>query len=714
MRDEDKMDDANLIPKTSPLLNKLKRALRGEVSARTVALETLRRSRVLLQVRRERATLKQLDQRPARLRKEFARLSPSDLLLHFRTRKSPRFLPGFGDSSELTAQLQQELFADETTHLIENANRISSEHRWPLLGYGELAYGDPIDWRRDLISNEVWPLDYHVDLNLARESMDVRVLWELNRLSHFVTLGRAYAVTRDELLAEEFFVQLESWRMQNPVGRGPSWACAMEVALRAMNLLAAFELFRSSPALDENRLMQILAIFEAHGSHIRRNFEFSYIATSNHYLSDVVGLMWLGIMLPELAAGDRWREIGKREVLREMEVQILDDGADFESSTGYHRFVLELFLYSFILCRANQIEMPERFWRKLLSMLIYLRNYTRPDGRAPLIGDTDSGQALPIVKRTADDHSYLLAVGAAFLQDSGLKPDNDHGLNEELLWILGPEGVRRYQELAPDRDNLVSKAFTDAGTFILRKGDLYLLLNTSGSGVKGRGSHGHNDALSIEVSVCGTSFIVDPGTYVYRTDLHERHLFRSTAYHSTIEIDGAEQNTTNEDMPFVIGNEARPRVLIWETSNERDCVVAEHDGYARFGGSISHRRTVEFNKRDDYWIVEDLLTGIGNHAVRVFFQFSNDVDVNAHDETSVQALHKKSGAWLYVMSIDLNQAPALESRFISREYGAKIPSIAAVWDCHTLFPVTMRWAIVPVCPGADPIKRLEVVQMLRK
>ena len=703
----------NYNPHSTPLLSKLRRVLRGEVHVSTVAREAWRRSRVALQQRHERATLDQFDKRPARLHRDFARLSASALLHHFRKRATPQFLPGFDAPADEIAELQQSLFPLETAQLIESAARIARGHRWPLLAYGERDFGDPIEWRRDIVSGEIWPLDYHVDVNLAREGSDVRVLWELNRLSHLVTLGRAYTLTRDEQLAEAFFVQLESWRAQNPVGRGPNWACAMEVALRAMNLLAAFQLFRSSPSLNEERLMQLLAMFDAHGAHIHRNSEFSYIATSNHYLSDIVGLLWLGIMLPELEAAKRWSDVGKREMLREMEVQILDDGADFEASTGYHRFVLELFLYSFILCRANQSEISERYWRKLHAMLTYVRGYLRPDGRAPLIGDTDSGQVLPIVKRDADDHAYVLAVGASFLKDSRFKPDEGGAITEDLLWILGSEGVREYQELPVNSVAETSMAFADAGTYVMREGDLYLLFNASGSGVKGRGSHGHNDVLSIEVSACGTSFIVDPGTYVYRTDLSERNLFRSTAYHSTIDVDGIEQNTIYKELPFVIGDEAHPRVLRWETNEERDLVVAEHDGYARLSSPVKHRRTVELNKLERYWIIEDALFGEGIHDFRAHFHFAGELDVSIRDHTNVQARDTKSGARLFVMTVDLNEPPTLEPRFASREYGAKIPSIAARWTCSSSLPLVVRWAIVPVHASDDEGRRLNLMARLR-
>jgi hypothetical protein len=134
------------------------------------------------------------------------------------------------------------------------------------------------------------------------------------------------------------------------------------------------------------------------------------------------------------------------------------------------------------------------------------------------------------------------------------------GVRTELLWFLGEQGLRDYDALTASEAG-VSRAFPNAGVYLLRHQDLYLHFNAGGIGVNGRGSHGHNDALSIEVSAGGTAFIVDPGSYVYTANLHERNLFRSTAWHSTVQVDGAEQNTIDERVPFVIGNEAQLKYL---------------------------------------------------------------------------------------------------------------------------------------------------------
>jgi uncharacterized heparinase superfamily protein len=686
-------------------ISAIKRTLRGEVRTSTAALEAVRRMNVSLSRRRERAQLEQLNRQPARLTPEFARMSRAELLAHFRARQSPEFFPGLVDATN-TARLQREIFPDETKQLLAQAERIAKDHCWSLLGFGEKCFGrDEINWHRDPLSGIEWPLDYHADINLFRgDGSDARVLWELNRLSHLITLGRAYALTKDEAFAKEFLRQVRSWRAQNPVARGANWACAMEVALRAINLLAAFSLFLPSPHFDEDALAELLMIFDQHGTHIRRNLEYSHIATSNHYMCDVAGLLWLGIMLPELQDASEWREFGLRELLNEVDKQILADGADSESSTGYHRLKLELLLYSFVLCRANDIDIEEKYWHKVRRMAEYTRAYLRPDGRAPLIGDSDSGQFFPIVKRSGDDHAYVLDIvdalgthASGMLSGEGARTESEHAggvRTQELLWLLGERGMRDFKSLPPAHASQ-SQAFPGAGIYTLRDDDLYLLFNASGCGLNGRGSHGHNGALSIEISAGGSAFIIDPGSYVYTADLHERHLFRSTAYHSTVQVDGIEQNTTEETMPFVIGDEAHPRVIKWETNAEFDQVVAEHNGYRRLPEPVTHRRSVRFEKSSRYWLIEDSFSGEGAHDFAFRFHCASGIDVQVSPDGNLQLCDKINDACLLIAPLTESGRPVLESGFVSTDYGRKESSIIVCWRERGSGPLRKSWALIP-------------------
>src|SRR6185369_8613471 len=123
------------------------------------------------------------------------------------------------------------------------------------------------------------------------------------------------------------------------------------------------------------------------------------------------------------------------------------------------------FLYSFVFRRLNEDhseptedDIPAGSWNKLHQMLIYVRSYLRPDGFAPLIGDTDSGLVLPMHKRRADDHAYLLAIGAVLFNDPGLRLPGVEP-PEELFCILGEEGVRKFQEMSPSDQYGGSRVF---------------------------------------------------------------------------------------------------------------------------------------------------------------------------------------------------------------------------------------------------------------
>lgn len=697
------------------IFRKLRRALRGEVSPRTAVWETVRRSNAAMRKKRERGDLPEQGKRAARLAPGFASLSPATLLQHFKQRNEPCFFPGF-DSSDAIDASTSPLFADDSAEVLAAADRIISERSWPLFGNANHQF---IDWHRDPFSGYDWPLDFYGDIQLLRnDGSDVRVVWELNRLGHLLTLARAFSRSGEQRFSEEFFREVESWDSRNPFGHGVNWNCAMEVALRAINLLGAFAVFRRAPDLDDEKLAQLLRIFEQHGKFIYDHLEFSYVATSNHYLSNVAGLLWLGIMLPELAEAAAWKSFGLRELLREMDKQILPDGANYESSTGYHRLVLELFCYSFVLCRLNGVAIEERYWQKLQQMFRYLNAYLRPDGYAPLLGDTDSGRVFPICHRRGDDHGYLLALGAVLFADSQLKDDRPK-VAPELLWLLGAHGVGKYQTLTANNSGVASQQFPDAGISVLRDADLFLLFNASGAGLNGRGSHGHNDALSIEVSACGRPFIVDPGTYVYTADLHQRHLFRSTAYHSTVEVDGLDQNSTLEEMPFVIGNEAAPQIQDFDLGSEIEAVTAQHYGYRRLPQPVTHLRRVVFNKERRFWSLLDKFSGEGDHDLAFRFHFAPglEVQVESHnflgdawpESHIVRVLDKSTGARLLIAADQVNglysQQPELEDRFSSLDYGAKASSQSVRWSLRTDLPFAFSFMIVPVCNEEDEMAR---------
>jgi hypothetical protein len=684
--------------------SKIRTAFRGRVPLSRLPQEALRRKRLSGHLRSEKRDLDKIAATPARLSLNFGSLSEAQRLEHFRRRERPCLWPGIDSDGRIYGPA-----AGESERSQAAAREIIRNSTWELAGFQSLRFDTENVWRRDPISGHDWGLGHHPEIELFRaDGSDVRVLWELNRFGHAVTLALAFSATGDEEFAETFFSHLERWMEQNPFGRGANWASAMEAALRSVNVLSAFDILRHSAALTSERLEKALKFFDHHGKFIFDNSEFSYIATSNHYLSDVAGLFWIGTLMPELEHAAKWRALGLSEMLAEMDKQILPDGAHFEASTGYHRFVTEMFLVTFILAERNGITIAADHKEKLRLMVEYLAAMTQPGGRMPLIGDCDGSRFLTVAKREGDEAKFILDLSTVFLDDPSYKISRE--APPEIFWLFGSDAVGTF-ESAASGDPQTSAGFRDSGAAVLRAGDLYLHLNASDCGIDGRGSHGHNDALSIEVAAFGRTFIIDPGSYVYNLDRRARHLFRSTAYHSTVMIDGAEQNHISEDEPFVSGNDATPRLVSPTAEDEIDFARAEHFGYRRLAGRLIHRRSIELDKTARLWTLTDEFTGRGRHEFAFSFHIAPQLEVRKIGSETVALIDDQRGS-LIIDAADLGVSFTLSDAFCSRNYGHREPSQILRGTLSKDAPLTARFLLITARPGESLEERLAFARSL--
>src|SRR4029079_18073620 len=91
-----------------------------------------------------------------------------------------------------------------------------------------------------------------------------------------------------------------------------------------------------------------------HGTFIEGHLEINYGVTSNHFLSNVVGLFFLAVVFDDLPRGRLWNRQCRGWLTEEMAVQVLPDGADFESSVTYHRLLTAVVLSGGALPRYNR------------------------------------------------------------------------------------------------------------------------------------------------------------------------------------------------------------------------------------------------------------------------------------------------------------------------------------------------------------------------
>src|SRR5262249_20933109 len=154
----------------------------------------------------------------------------------------------------------------------------------------------------------------------------------------------------------------------------------------------------------------------------------------------------------------------------------------------------------------------------------------RPDGGMPSIGDADGGWLLPLAPaRSPDDLRGVFAVAAAVFGRADYAWAAG-GAAPEILWLLGPTGLRAFEARAPAPPPAnPSRLFSQGGYAVMSSGwerDAHHLVFDAGPlGCPVSGGHGHADLLSVQCAAFGEAFVVDPGTYVYTPEPAWRDYF---------------------------------------------------------------------------------------------------------------------------------------------------------------------------------------------
>jgi glycosyltransferase involved in cell wall biosynthesis/ubiquinone/menaquinone biosynthesis C-methylase UbiE len=520
-------------------------------------------------------------------------------------------------------------------------------HELDLLGSGPYTPVDPsrprrpdgyqpIDWDLDPVRGLRFPrgIPHRAwDLYAMRPAnADIKYPWELGRCQHFVTLAQAWRLTGDNRFAQEIFDQIGDFGEANPVGIGVNWTCTMDVAIRAASWAIAVELIEGWLQRAPGRLATVYEALFAHGRFISANLENKYEVTSNHFLSNVVGLQFVAALFSDLPSGRRWERFCRRAVETEIGVQVLDDGADYESSVPYHRLVCELFLAAARLAHYRDTRLSPSYDAKLAKMVDFHFAMLRPDGRMVSVGDGDDGRLHIFTDYgTWDrrDGRHLLAPAAHVLAQSAAPARRDWlaaaggeaGLWEAAWWGFDPRQVAA-GDGAPAP---VTKLFPDAGIAVVRAHDTFLAITNGRVGTKGFGNHKHNDQLSFDYMVAGHPLIIDPGSFVYTSDFDARNRFRGSRYHNTVFIDGVEQNDFRADWPFRMFDCGLPEHLAWDAGGDAVRYLGRHIGYRRMAEGVTHDRGFELTISAGLLLIVDRFIGRGRHELRWHFHCGDDV-----------------------------------------------------------------------------------------
>ncbi len=323
---------------------------------------------------------------------------------------------------------------------INSGNLKRSQSIWALIDHDYI----PIDWQLDLKSGFRWSENtWYLDIHYGHlPGVDIKIPWELGRMQHLPIFGFAYALAAygekdfrsPQIYLREFRNQVLDFIATNPPRFGVNWRSTMDVAIRSVNWLITYDIFKACGAeFDEDFKKEFYLSIYQHGKHIIENLEWNNDLRGNHYLSNIVGLIFVAAYLPCMPESNVWLAFAVQELVEEVKIQFNPDGTNFEASTCYHRLSAEMVAYGTALVlglsekkkkallhydhnlhkrysnlkappipfyslkgSAQNTPFPPWYIERLEKMAEFTMHITKPDGHIPQIGDNDSGRFIKL------------------------------------------------------------------------------------------------------------------------------------------------------------------------------------------------------------------------------------------------------------------------------------------------------------------------------
>ena len=336
---------------------------------------------------------------------------------------------------------------------------------------------------------------------------------------------------------------------------------------RLINLLSGLALYRAAGGTADAAAEQtILDHARFCAAFIKANLERDL--QYNHLLKNYVALAVFASASGGLPAGFGFLDAAIRTSIHQ---NILPDGGHAERCPMYHALSildLDVLSASKIISRETQDMLDDTLARMKPALAVM----SHPDGDVSLFNDSWLGEA----PATRDILDFDMGDGVSRLRETGYVRLGAGG--DAVIFDCGPCG--------PD-DNP---------------------------------GHAHADFLSVEISIDGRRFVVDPGVPTY-TAGEARDASRSALAHNGPHLAGA------EPIEFWKSFRVGRRGTAWELTDERLegiapvwCAGAQN-GYAPFGGDV--RRFVGLWPGEAL-LIADLWVGAADHEAASYFLIPDD------------------------------------------------------------------------------------------
>jgi hypothetical protein len=310
-----------------------------------------------------------------------------------------------------------------------------------------------------------------------------------------------------------------------------------------------------------------------------------YARGTNHGIEQARTLAQAAYMLPDRRASRRRWRLALDRLRAELDFAFAADGVHVENSPGYHVFACNAFQkVATMFPRERLGGLGEAIDAVLPGAMAFLAHVLRPDGRLPIIGDTEASKVpeFPDGRATRErawlEHARTAGVeGRAPRNSIAVFPDSGYVVVRDR-WRQ-PAGFRRSMHL------------------VMKCGYLSRY-------------HRHDDDFNI-VLYWGEDWLVDGGAYAYIEDSEVRRYLRSKWAHNVPVVDlpgerwpALRCTTGNATMHAVVGRDGGLEVR------------ASSDAYPGYQSS----RELRMPRSRKRFVVEDRIVPAGEYAAPALFR----------------------------------------------------------------------------------------------
>lgn len=619
--------------------------------------------------------------------------SKKEFINHFSNKDNIKLFNNFINEDNYSIRYFKKNYASECSNIIKIAENFI--YREISLHGFKFSKKNKILWHNDPVTKCNIPIkfwknyNFNTNSNIISDSHDPIILLKLHTHQHLIRYIQAYQLTKNKVFLDKCILELDEWIDLFPIGFGYPYLVPLNVAQRIISWTIIYQMLSKNKIFINSIFPKFLNSLSAQINFLSKNLSL-FGQTNNFLLCEITAMIFSSIVFEEFPSSKG--HLKKYEVILEKEIlkQICDDGTSIENSTGYHRFVAELFILLVSIKKVSK-SMTVKLDKILEGLMSSLISISGPDRDLPHIGDISLERVFWFEESSDITNINEIMNLSSYLLDNNEYRYHSKNKDNSIFWFFGVEAIKKNNQQKKVIPSENSRIFINGGYAVMRNGwndssGFQASLDCGDVGLNGNGGHGHNDFSSFCLWFNNKKIIVDRGTFTYFYSRRKRNQYRSTKHHNNVMVDNYEIAEFGSGL-FQIKNQTFPEIKHWKTNNKSSSLSLSHRGYSNLKDPVAHTRN--FFLDNDSFYIQDVLIGKDIHNLNWMFYIDSYVNVEQYNKKHLILTLENSIKISMILITETIAEFKVNNSTLSNSYGKELSTKCISINIDSTLPVKL-------------------------